>query len=407
MIKTSELDKATAVSSADLLMLSQLVGEGTFKSLAVTLDILKQFFGDITIVDVGVNLNTLTTPGLYILQGADTMQNSYGLNYPSGLAPGSKVIMMVSQEADPWSMIVQTYFYAKLTSNPCPYSRGKSGSSAWASWTQPVSQTSFDTRAVTQLNMSQGNTELHTVGSGSVSNVWSFIAPDDTTSTPAPKTSPTKKPGIKFNLVNPSARPIIGTYKGNTFIADQDGRVYTNVDTTQVTNIDDPKGVNWRELISVDMKSLKSISKPSTNDSGMSTADALAKVIQVLRDNNILTKDEEAIYTVQPFTDPIEMTTDGGEHSQEVKVLPFYGKAVLYMRSNDTTIAKVAASQQIETLTTESGENGMPVFYGVIQVRINEDESFKPVVGTTTIDFSGSADFATVLASLTVNVTAA
>lgn len=314
MKKISEFDEAGTLTMEDLIMISQLVDESKYKSFKVTLDLLKKFLGEVTVVDVGVNLNTLTEPGFYILQGADTMQNSYNLNYPSGLAPGSRVLMSVSAELAPWAMIVQTYFYAKLTSNPCPYCRGKSGGGAWAGWTQPLSSDDFSKQGMKQINMSQNDAELHTVGNSGPSNVWVFNAPNDDSSTPLLNTSPTLKAGVKLNLAIPNARPIIGTYKGNTFIADQDGRFFGNVDTTQVSDKENPKGVNWREYLSVKMTELKSIADCDINEQ-YSVVYAVNSILSLLRGINALSKDapkfisaEEKVLPDRPSSVPVNST---------------------------------------------------------------------------------------------------
>lgn len=351
MIKNSQLDSVGTLTPEDLLMISQLVNDTDFKSFKVTLEVLKKFLGDITVVDVGVNLNTLVDPGVYILQGADTMQNSYNLNYPSGLAPGSKVLMIVSKESEPWAMITQTYMYAKLTSNPCPYSRGKSGSSAWAAWTQPVSQSTFDQRAVTQLNMSQGNTDLHNVGSGSASNIWSFIAPTDADNTPTIKTSPTKKPGVKLNLVIPNARPIIGTYKGNTFIADQDGRLYGNVDTTQLTDKDNPKGVDWIEFIGIHLKDKETLSTLSAQPSSAATVYAVNKIIGILRNINVLLSGNSIAKTATYEDDGQQIVAGADPTWIGFLILPADASGKLYIKSADETIAVLFDNDTGEQVT--------------------------------------------------------
>lgn len=398
--KFSDLPDAGTLTGEELVALVQQVNEQN-ASLKVTLAILKKFFGDVTVVDVGVNLNTLTDPGLYVLQGAETMQESYNLNYPSGFNPGGKVIMLVSRETDNWAMIVQTYFYAKLASNPLPYARGKSGSSAWSAWTQPVSGTEFSSKGLMQLNMSQNGLDLSTVGNNTTSNVYPFKTPVSDGSGPNIKTAPSNKPGMHFSLRDPSAKSIIGTYKGNAVIFDQDGRVFNNVDTTQVSDDENPKGVNWRELITVEMKSRKAISKPNTMDSGMSTADALSKIIQVLRDNHMLVDSDEAIY--KAVDNNGNQTIKVGEVLMTtINVLPFYGSAKLYARSSDTEIMTILPAYNIGGIAVLE-ENGVMVNYGGIDIESGQAQK----EGVVNIEFSGDAEFSTILLTLQVTVEAA
>lgn len=404
MSKISEFPRATEVKLEDLILLSKFISEGKYDSNSVPLSTLLSFFGAPKVVDVGVNLNTITDPGLYILQGADTMQASYGLNYPSGLAPGSKVMMIVSQEASPWAMIVQTYFYAKLNSNPCPYSRGKSGSNAWGSWTQPVSQSSFDTMAVRQINMSQNDTELHKVGNAP-SSVWSFLAPDNTSSTPRVNTSPTSKAGVKFNLTVPNTRSIIGTYKGNTFIADQDGRFFGNVDTTQLSDPDNPKGLNWIEYIGVPLGGLPAMSYPVPSNAESSEA-VLRQVIDLLRNLRVIQPGEAAITSIvqmpdQTITDVFPTTA----FSRPMKVIPHNTRAPIYVRSSNPEVLIVPdenAKIYIESSSSDyTSESNIPSMYGDTTLYAEG-----VVAGKATLEMSTTSDFAVIIYSEEVEVKA-
>lgn len=399
--KFSDLPDAGTLTGEELVALVQQVNEQN-TSLKVTLAILKKFFGDVTVVDVGVNLNTLTEPGLYILQGAETMQESYNLNYPSGFNPGGRVMMLVSRETDNWAMIVQTYFYAKLTTNPLPYARGKSGGSTWSSWTQPVSGTEFSSKGLMQLSMAQSGLDLSIVGNNSTSNIYPFKTPVSDGSGPNILTAPSNKPGMHFSLRDPSSKPIIGAYKGNAVIFDQDGRVFNNVDTTQVTDPDNPKGVNWRELITVEMNSRKAISVPKEGQSDQ-MLDALKTIIQVMRDNHMILPGNATVTDVVIFPHAPEVTNvvSGQTSAMDVYTLPWFGDLVVYARSVDPSIATVPASIEIlDFAQDDSLTPGVMTKYGYSTIEVTG-----VTAGSTAIEFSNDSAFTTVLATMAVGVT--
>ena len=402
-IKVSQLTSAESVTGEELILVAQPDGNGGWSSFSAKLTDLITLYGAITDLPVGTNLNDVVEAGLYNCYGAETQQASYNLNYPSGLYPGSKALMAVSVEAPSsaggYSNITQTYFLSKLSSNPCPYSRYKSGGSAFSNWTQPLSESSFDSKGMQQINMSTWGIELQSAGSSKTSNVYPFPTPtDDTGQGPNIKTAPSNKPGMHFSLINPYAKSTIGTYKGNVIITDSDGRVFTNVDNTQTSDAENPKGVNWRELVSVEMKSLKSISKPNNNDSGMSSADALGKVIQVLRDAKIITDHDEPFSAVK-YPDPLLPVPVGGTENYELRVTPFYGESKLYMRSSDTSIVTVPDSLSIESITTESVDDQM-VMFGMMYIEITSVGG----EGAVDIEFSADNTFNTLLATMPIVV---
>lgn len=409
MSKLSDLNRTSNLKPTDIFLISQFINDNEYRSCVASLDTLKDFIGEgaKTILN-DVDLNQITRPGIYTLTGVADSAAATSLHYPSFFGHNSEVLMIVSSVPASGSnhYVTQTVLYAD-ENGVFPKSRAYNSSlSHWTDWYTPLASSDFEKKGMKQINISQSGSDLSTVVDTTTGAATRFDAPDGTSGRPNPKTSPTTKAGQRFSFVDPYAQKVEGTYRGNVFISDEDGRVYTNVDKTPVTDPDNPVGVNWRELITVEMKSKKAISKPSSNDSGMSTTDVVGKIVQVLRDNNMLLPGDEPISAVKAFDAPLDLTTQPGGSSVEVKVTPFYGSAYLYIRSKDVTIAQVPDSLQIQSITTETGPDDKPIIYGVITLPVNQSETFTPAVGTTSVEFSGTSDFATILATLTVNVTA-
>ena len=130
----------------------------------------------------------------------------------------------------------------------------------------------------------------------------------------------------------------------------------------------------------------------------MSSADALGKVIQVLRDAKIITDHDEPFSAVK-YPDPLLPVPVGGTENYELRVTPFYGESKLYMRSSDTSIVTVPDSLSIESITTESVEDKM-VMFGIMYMEITSVGA----AGTVDIEFSADNAFTTLLGAMSVVV---
>lgn len=184
--------------------------------------------------------------------------------------------------------ITQHYFHSK-TNTPFPQSRYKSATvgATYSAWDQPMSGNVFDQKGVQQLNMSTYGFELQSTLSNSASALFPFptVGP---ASAPNPKTSPTLKQGIHFSVKNQKAGFYEGAYRGNVIIVDEDNRMFMNVDKTFVSDAENPKGVNWKEMVGVYLKDKETLSTLNAQPSSIAMTYTLNKIIEILRDINVL-----------------------------------------------------------------------------------------------------------------------
>lgn len=342
MSKFSEFPRATALSMDDLILISRLVSEGKYSSEAAPLSLIANLLGGIRVVDVGVNLNDLDEQGIYILQGAETFQASYNLGYPFGLQPGSKVMMIISAEGgDYMGTITQHYFHSK-TNTPFPQSRYKSAAagSSYSAWDQPISGTVFDQKGVQQLNMSTYGIELQSCYTGAASAYYSFPAVGPA-SAPNPKTSPTLKKGVHHSIKDPKAGYYEGAYRGNVMIVDEDNRMFLNVDKTFTSDADNPKGVNWKEMLGVYIKDLQSLSMVDESDA-YGLFYTMNKMITLLRDIKAIGPNDNVVTEVKRVANDPELQIGAGFGNVNMEIQPPDGRGTLYIKSSDESVVSLA-----------------------------------------------------------------
>ena len=346
-IKISELTQAAEISGDELIIISQSDGNGGWVSVNTTLSALSALYGGVTVLPVGQDIDSITEPGLYICQGAATIGESYNLHYPGGVYPGTRVPMVVgnlgpiTEGANP--VITQTMYFAQTKNNPTPYSRMRETGEAFSTWTQSVSQAVFNSTAMQQLNFSQLGLQLQNCGGG-ISSVYPFKTPVDDGSGPNILTAPSDKPGMHLSLQDPNSKSVEGTYRGNVIIADSDGRIFTNVDNTIPTDNDNPAGVDWREIVTVEMNSLKAINKPTDAD-GMIVA--VNKVIDTLRTAKVILPFDDATEVVS--VDEPDVLEHGESYDVKLGVLPIQNNGI-YLKSKDDDLLSVPSG-----LITASG----------------------------------------------------
>ncbi|TQI80009.1 hypothetical protein FHU10_5140 [Serratia fonticola] len=228
------------------------------------------------------NLNTVTTAGLYIAPGGETSQDSYSMNYPLGVGPGSEIQLSVSVDSN--GKITQSLLCSFMGTDPGPWVRMRNGSS-WSVWTRHLDTITFKSEGVRQVNRSQNGLLVHKTNS-SVSSACYYSAPDGTTSKPNPKTTPTANEGVKLGLTNPSAKPTQGVFCGVVLAVDSDGRAFTNVDRTNPGTTENPGDVNWRELVSVHIKDLVEIPDATAG----TEVETLNKILAVMHNAGMIKK---------------------------------------------------------------------------------------------------------------------
>jgi hypothetical protein len=322
-IKISDLERANALTGNELLVLCQKNNQGEWKSKNLALESVRDIIpagmpgepgkqgttgakgepgpigpkgepgpagedgeGAITDVEPTTNLNTLIIGGVYRLPGGGSAQASYNLNYPFGVEPGSETMMYVSStSAFGGSYITQVFYGTQFASNHGPYVRTRASNGAWAAWSRVIDEGTFKKQSVQQLNMSQNNLQVHKPV-GTVSSAWYYQTPDDTTSTPNPKTTPSSNEGVMLNLTNPFARPTQGVFSGIALAVDSNGRAFTNVDRQNIGTAEAPADLNWRELISVPIKNLVEIPDATAT----TQVETLNKILAVMRTAGMIKK---------------------------------------------------------------------------------------------------------------------
>jgi hypothetical protein len=304
-IKISDLERANALTGNELLVLCQKNNQGEWESKNLPLESVRDIIpsgmpgepgkqgtagakgepgpagpkgdpgpagedgeGAITDVEPTTNLNTLITGGVYRLPGGTSAQASYNLNYPFGVEPGSETMMYVSlTKVFGGSYITQVFYGANFIDSPGPYVRTRAANGAWAAWVRVVDTGTFDKKGVQQINYGQGGLQVHKPG-GAISSTWRYAAPDGTTSTPNPKTTPTNREGVALSLVNPFAPPRQGEFHGIVFAVDSDGRAFINVDRTNPGTTENPGDLNWQEIAYVTGPKAVAYIAPDINGKG-------------------------------------------------------------------------------------------------------------------------------------------
>lgn len=230
------------------------------------------------------NLNTVTTAGLYIAPGGETSQGSYNMNYPFGVGAGSEIQLSVSVDSN--GQVTQSLLCSWMASEPGLWVRVRSGSS-WSRWGRLIDSVTLDAKCVQQINYGQSGLQVHK-SSGQVSSAWYYSAPDGTTSKPNPKTTPTANEGVVLGLTNPYSRPMQGTFGGIVLAVDSDGRAFTNVDKKNPGTAEAPGDLNWREFVSVHIKTLQDIPDATAG----TQVETLNKILAVMRDAGMIKKVE-------------------------------------------------------------------------------------------------------------------
>ena len=397
-IKISELTQAADISGNELIIISQSDGNGGWKSVNTTLTELSALYGGYTTLPVGRDLNGITDPGLYICQGAETTQESYNLNYPGGIYPGSEIPMIVSylgpisEGGSP--SIVQTMYFPQTADNPTPFSRLKTGGT-FSTWTQSVSQSAFDTSAIQQKNYSQGGLQLQEI-SGSTGIVSKYNTPTLDTTGPSVKTAPSLKEGTRFTLPVPGRPSTIGTYSGNTLALDRDGKLFSNVGIVASTNRDDPANVNWREHIGAPVGGY-----PYIDDSD-GTAEDNGRVLNALlamhRQSGLL---QYKITSLTELTgNGLDALTAGTDKQVEFVTLPSTAVQPVYYRSGDTSVFTLQTDHSRKTSQTSTDVDGDGT-NETVGVQVNVIQPL--AAGTTTLEIAADIDFTEIL--LTVDVT--
>ncbi|HBE9182435.1 TPA: collagen-like protein [Serratia fonticola] len=322
-IKISDLERANALTGNELLVLCQKNNQGEWESKNLPLESVRDIIpsgmpgepgkqgtagakgepgpagpkgdpgpagedgeGAITDVEPTTNLNTLITGGVYRLPGGTSAQASYNLNYPFGVEPGSETMMYVSlTHTFGGTYITQVFYGANFIDSPGPYVRTRAANGAWAAWSRGIDEGTFKRQGVQQFNMSQNNLQIHKTING-ISSVWYYQAPDGTTSTPNPKTTPSNNEGVVLNLKNPFSKYIQGFFTGVVLAVDSDGRAFTNVDRQNIGTAEAPADLNWRELISVPIKNLVEIPDATAT----TQVETLNKILAVMRTAGMIKK---------------------------------------------------------------------------------------------------------------------
>jgi|GEM_PF-6304924 len=172
------------------------------------------------------NLDTVTTPGGYIVNGAD---NGPALKYPFSVAVGNQVMMIVSTvKSGTFDTVIQTFFATNLSSRPGAQVRVKT-SSGWGAWTGLVDFSYLDKNYVNVPNMSQLGLDISST-IGSVPSVYSYQKPTDDGSAPDVALAPSANPGLVFSLPWQFRRYTQGTFGGVVLAVDSAGNFYVNVD---------------------------------------------------------------------------------------------------------------------------------------------------------------------------------
>ncbi len=269
--KISELPVAKSLS---LMSVVPVVSNGATERTTVK-DIVALAPTTLTRLTPTTNLNTVTTAGLYIAPGGESGQGSYNMNYPFGVGAGSEIQLSVS--VDSGGQITQSLLCSWVASDPGPWVRVRSGSS-WSTWGRSIDTGTFNSKGVQQVNYGQGGLQVHKPGSG-ISSAWHYSAPNGTASKPNPKTTPTANEGVALALTNPYSKSTQGVFGGVVFAVDSDGRAFTNVDRKNPGTTENPGDVNWRELVSVHIKTLQDIPDATT----ATQVETLNKILVVMR----------------------------------------------------------------------------------------------------------------------------
>ncbi|OCJ43461.1 pyocin knob domain-containing protein [Serratia sp. 14-2641] len=296
----SNLPAAAEIKGDEVLAVSQ-AANGKLDSVKLTLDQIKTFSLKLsaqsgnqliqktdglyvpepmfTLLTPTTNLNSVTKGGLYIAPGGETSQGSYNMNYPFGVSPGSAVFLLVSADAN--GTVTQSIYASFNASEPGPWVRVKS--SSWSAWSRVLDTVTFNTKGVQQVNFSQNNLKVHKTTNGA-SCTWRYVAPDGTTSTPNPKTTPTTNEGVALTLKNPYSKPTQGVFTGVVLAVDSDGRAFTNVDRQNPGTDEAPGDLNWREMVSVHINSRATIPNATTE----TVVETLNAILSVMRKANMI-----------------------------------------------------------------------------------------------------------------------
>ncbi|CAI2056995.1 Collagen triple helix repeat (20 copies) [Serratia quinivorans] len=171
-------------------------------------------------------LDTVTTPGGYIVNGAD---NWSALKYPFPVAVGNQVMMIVSTvKSGTFDNVIQTFFATNLGGRPGSQVR-VSTSSGWESWSGLVDFDFLEKNFLKVPNMSQLGLNISSP-TGSVPSIYSYQKPTDDGSAPDIAYAPSSNPGVVFSLPWQFKRYMQGTFGGLVLSADSGGGMYVNVD---------------------------------------------------------------------------------------------------------------------------------------------------------------------------------
>ncbi|CAI2056237.1 pyocin knob domain-containing protein [Serratia entomophila] len=171
-------------------------------------------------------LDTVTTPGGYIVNGAD---NWSALKYPFPVAAGNQVMMIVSTvKSGNFDTVIQTFFATNLGSQPGGQVRVKT-SSGWGAWTWLVDFNYLDKSYVNVPNMSQLGLDISSA-TGTVPKIYSYQKPTDDGSAPDIAFAPSANPGLVFSLPWQFKKFTQGTFGGVVLSVDSAGNFYVNVD---------------------------------------------------------------------------------------------------------------------------------------------------------------------------------
>lgn len=141
-------------------------------------------------------LDTVTTPGGYIVNGAD---NWSALKYPFPVAVGNKVMMIVSTvKSGTFDNVIQTFFATNLSGRPGSQVRVWT-SSGWGGWSGLVDFDFLDKNFLKVPNMSQLGLNISST-TGSVPSIYSYQKPTDDGSAPDIAFAPSSNPGLVFSL---------------------------------------------------------------------------------------------------------------------------------------------------------------------------------------------------------------